>query len=160
MILACFNQEIVDNEIPSRRMRALWLALLLENTVFLVFSGFSREIATTSLFIYEIILAVLNVMSFVAVLNYRKATLKTINSEIQDELLAAKGTPDDETQISNENLSDNISSVDIVNKFLDYYEAEQRNTEKIRRNQSASFSSDDENADFDYKLMKNRSQVP
>lgn len=151
----------MDNEIPSRRIRALWLAFLLQNTVLLIFrSFFSEEISeihTTSLFINEIVLATLNILSFVAVLNYRKAIIKTINSEIQDEFLAETQENDAETQISQDNVD--ISSAEIVNKFLNYYEEEQKTKEKLRKNKSCSFSSDEEGFDCDYKLMKNRSQV-
>ena len=164
MNLAVLKHEIIDNEIANKRIRTLWLALLIQNTILFIFYSYLNkeinEINSSCLFINEFILALLNVISFVSVLNYRKGVIKTINSEIEDELLPEKQDNDVETQASNDIIQENeTSSADIVNKFLNYYEQEEKNKNEKKKIKSASFSSDDENYDYDSKFMKNRSQV-
>lgn len=152
--------EIIDNEIPNQQIRYLWMSLLLQNTIFLVFSSFStekNEFNTSYLFIHEFLLGCLNVFSFVSVLYYKKGMIKT-DFGIVDQLITNKPNKDESDVEKQEPnlLEKETSSFDIVNKFITFYEEEEKSKE-IKRIRSCSFSSDEETNDSNSMIQ--RSQV-
>jgi len=163
--IVCLKYEIIDNEMPSKRIRLFWMSLLIQNTIFFIFHSFSlekiNEFNSFSLFFYEIIIVLLNIFSFLSRMNYKKGLLKTINSEIQEELLNEKDKLEAKTRANSilENgdiQEESISSTEIVNKFMNFYEKEEKLKKSKKILATSSFSSDEENTS---PQMKSRSEV-
>jgi hypothetical protein len=162
--IVCLKYEIIDNEMPSKRIRLFWMSLLIQNTIFFIFHSFSlekiNEFNSFSLFFYEIIIVLLNIFSFLSRMNYKKGLLKTINSEIQEELLNEKDKLEAKTRANSilENgdiQEESISSTEIVNKFMNFYEKEEKLKKSKKILATSSFSSDEENTS---PQMKSRSE--
>ena len=154
---------MIDNEIPSKKIRVFWLSLLVQNTIFFVFYSFCldklNEFNSSSLFVFEAFLALLNVFSFLVRIKYQKGLIKTIDSEIQQDLLTENEKNEAKTRENsflekNENEENTISSAEIVNKFMRIYEQEEEMKKSKQILAKASFSSDEEN-----EMVNSRSEV-
>lgn len=159
--LAFLKHEMIDNEIPSKKIRVFWLSLLVQNTIFFVFYSFwldkLNEFTSSSLFVFEAVLALLNVFSFLVRIKYQKGLIKTIDSEIQEDLLTENEKNETKTRENSfleKNEENTISSAEIVNKFMRIYEQEEEMKKSKEILAKASFSSDEES-----EVVNSRSEV-
>ena len=134
MVLVLLKHEININnkELVSKKMRYFWMILLMQNTILFVFNNLFIEnfdkTSCLSLIIYEILTIILNLISFILNFKFRKSfLLKIFRMDImnQEHLLTEKeeNETDIETNLAKEEQT--ISSFDIVNKFMSFYEKEE-----------------------------------
>ena len=150
---------MVDGETPSKRIRLFWISIMIQNTFFFLFYSLFpeslNEFNSASLFVYEILIIALNVISFLSMMKYQKGS----HNGILNEMLSEKEEIDNPTRANSFSDAQNtqepeINSTEIVNKFLTYYEKEQnlQNSKKIMTNILK--NSDDEDPIPSYVIIK------